>query len=123
MGTERSALGRLGEDKATEFLAGLGYEIITRNYRCKSGEIDIIARDIDCYVFAEVKSRRNTLFSAPSEAVDIRKQRKIINSCRQYLIDNGMDEVSCRFDVVEVYFNNGKPVRVSHLPGAFCDEG
>lgn len=123
MGTERSALGRLGEDKATEHLAGLGYEIITRNYRCKSGEIDIIARAADCLIFVEVKSRRNTLFSAPSEAVDIRKQRKIIASCRQYLVDNEMDEVNCRFDVVEVYFNNGKPVRVSHLPGAFCDEG
>ena len=109
MGTERSELGRLGEDKATEYLRNLGYEIIARNYRCKSGEIDIIARDIGCLVFTEVKSRRNTLFSAPSEAVDIRKQRKIINSCR--------------FDVVEVYFNDGKPIRVSHIPGAFCDEG
>lgn len=123
MATERSALGRLGEDKATAFLESLGYEIVTRNYRCKCGEVDIIARDADCLVIAEVKSRRNTLFSAPSEAVDIRKQRKLIATCRQYLVNMGMDEVSCRFDVLEVYFNNGKPVRVSHIPGAFCDEG
>ncbi|MHB1456686.1 MAG: YraN family protein [Armatimonadota bacterium] len=123
MGTERSALGRLGEDKAVEYLSNARYEIIARNYRCRSGEIDIIARDTDCLVFIEVKSRRDTRFSAPSEAVDIRKQRKIINSCRQYLIDNEMDEVSCRFDVVEVYFNDGKPIRVSHISGAFCDEG
>lgn len=123
MGTERSDLGRLGEDKAAEYLGNAGYEIVVRNYRCRSGEIDIIARDTECLVFVEVKSRRDTRFSAPSEAVDIRKQRKIIASCRQYLIDNEMDEVSCRFDVVEVYFNNSQPIRVSHLPGAFCDEG
>jgi putative endonuclease len=125
LATAKSALGQLGEDKAAECLISLGYELVARNYRCKSGEIDIIAFDhqSDCFVFAEVKTRRRTEFSAPSEAVNPIKQRKIIESCRQYLAENNMDEVSCRFDVIEVYFSNNSPIRVSHIPGAFCDEG
>lgn len=125
MATEKSALGHLGEDRATEYLKSIGYEILDRNYRCKSGEIDIIAKDAqsNCLVFAEVKSRRNNAYSAPSEAVNPSKQRKIIESCKQYLSANCPDEVNCRFDVMEVYYSNNQPVRVVHIIGAFCDEG
>lgn len=119
MVTSRSALGNLGEERVAKFLETKGYEIVERNYRCPAGEIDIIAKDGSDLVFLEVKTRRNNLQGCPSEAVDSRKRTKLILSGEHYLTERNLGETDCRFDVAEVYFTNGQPVRIEIIKGAF----
>jgi putative endonuclease len=121
--TDRAALGSKGEQRAADHLSALGWEILDRNYRCKSGEIDIIARDGGDIVFVEVKTRRTTAFGSPSDAVDRRKQGKIVKSAQHYLTERNLGEVDSRFDVVEIYFTNGQPIRVELIKSAFWQEG
>lgn len=77
--------GKLGEDIAVRHLKQNGYIIITRNYRTKYGEIDVIAKDGKCLVFVEVKARRSENFGYPREAVDIYKQTRIKNIANLYI--------------------------------------
>ncbi len=122
MGTDRAKLGALGEERAVRHIESLGYVTIERNYRCPYGEIDIVARDGGDLVFVEVKTRRSTSFGFPSEAVDSRKQQKLILSAQSYLEARELGEISCRFDVAEVYVQNGAPVRVEIIKGAFSSD-
>lgn len=122
MKSERSLLGDAGEERAVNQLLADGYEIVERNYRCRGGEIDIIAREGEDLVFIEVKTRRSTNAGYPSEAVDARKQRKIIITGRQFLIDRDLGEISCRFDIAEVLMQNGRPASVNVIKGAFADD-
>lgn len=98
----RREVGTEYEHKAAEHLKGLGYHILEYNYRCRKGEIDLIARDGDYLVFCEVKYRRNTRKGYPSEAVDIRKQRIISGCALYYLMQKGISDIPCRFDVVSI---------------------
>jgi putative endonuclease len=99
---ETKDFGKQGEDKATDFLKGLGYEILQRNYRKRSGEIDIIAFDPKRkeYVFAEVKSRRNRTFGAPEEAVSERKVQKMADTAQHWLAEQDKEKVEWRLDLV-----------------------
>jgi putative endonuclease len=117
--TDKATLGARGEQLTAEHLLSIGYTIVERNYRCSFGEIDIVARDGDALVFVEVKTRRGVAFGYPSEAVDARKQRKLIASAYQYLVERDLGEIDCRFDVAEVYFERNRPVRVELIQGAF----
>lgn len=91
------------EEQAAVFLIHEGYEIIERNFRCRSGEIDLIGREGRYLVFLEVKYRRSGESGDPSEAVDRRKQKKIIDTARYYLFTHGYSEdIPCRFDVVAI---------------------
>ncbi|WP_415982369.1 YraN family protein [Anaerostipes caccae] len=97
------------EETACRFLLTQGYEVIERNFYSRYGEIDIIARDGQYLVFAEVKYRRSTAFGYPGEAVDRRKQQKIHKTAEYYLFCRGMFERPALFDVVEII---GKKIRV-----------
>lgn len=119
MGTQRAALGRRGEGRAVRYLESLGYEIVERNYRCRHGEIDVIARDGGDLAFVEVKTRRTDEDGCPSAAVDLRKRRRIVLSAWNYLQEKDLGEIDCRFDVAEVYFVDGRRVRVDLIKGAF----
>jgi len=124
LGTPRSDLGRQGEDRAVRYLESQGYEVVERNYHCRGGEIDIIARDGDDLVFVEVKTRRTDIDAAASQNVSFRKRGRIVRSALRYLSEKALGEIGCRFDVAEVYFINGKPVTVEVIKGAFsADEG
>lgn len=94
------AVGADYEKKAVQYLENLGYRIITRNFRCRQGEIDLIARDGEYLVFIEVKYRTDMKAGAPQEAVGLRKQRAICRAasfyCLRYGISSGQP---CRFDV------------------------
>lgn len=95
--------GQRKEQTAEAYLTGLGYEILERNYRCRQGEIDLIGRDGRCLVFIEVKYRKNSRFGLPAEAVDRRKQNRIIYTARHYLMSRGYSSLTpCRFDVVSI---------------------
>lgn len=94
-------VGATHEQKAAEFLIAQGYNILERNFTCRQGEIDIIARDGEYICFVEVKYRAGKTAGEAAEAVDRRKQRKILRVARFYLMRHGMSEwTPCRFDVV-----------------------
>ena len=91
------------EELAAVFLQNSGYEILQRNFRSRTGEIDLIARDGNTLVFVEVKYRKNGSFGHPEEAVSYIKQRNIIKTAQFYMCRFGIrDTVPCRFDIVAV---------------------
>lgn len=98
-------VGNYGEDIAVKYLIKSNYTIVTRNFRCKSGEIDIIAQDEDYLCFIEVKTRYATEFGMPAEAVNRRKQYKIQKIAEFYIYEKNCYDFSLRFDVVEVVLN------------------
>nr|BBH88659.1 UPF0102 protein [Thermosporothrix sp. COM3] len=95
-------LGRLGERLAAERLTRDGYQILARNFRCEYGEMDLIAREGSELVFVEVKTRRSTAYGLPEEAVDARKQQRLIRIALYYLGTHELTECSWRIDVVAV---------------------
>jgi putative endonuclease len=102
VGDERSHTGKRGEALAVKCLKKNGYKIIERNYRCKLGEIDIIARDGRVLAFVEVKARRSDEFGGPKWAVTPQKQRKVSMVALQYLKETEQMEQRARFDVVAI---------------------
>ncbi len=97
----RRAIGSEYERLAAAYLKQNGYEILEQNYRCRAGEIDLIARDGSYLVFVEVKYRKNSQKGFGSEAVDRRKQQRIIRAARWYLAGHRQEsDILCRFDVV-----------------------
>lgn len=99
----KRAVGTEYEKKVGAYLEEHGYRILEYNFRCKGGEIDIIAKDGEYLVFVEVKYRKDRGTGDPFEAVDSRKQRTISRTASYYCMIHGYDETtSCRFDVVAV---------------------
>lgn len=121
--SRRQALGRFGEDLACRYLAGLGYVILARNWRCPAGEIDIVAVDGGCLVVCEVKTRSSTAFGPPEEAVTWRKARRLRALSRQWLAERSQREegaarfTAVRVDVVAVSVPRRGAAVVNHLPG------
>ena len=109
--------GERGETIAAEYLSRHGYRVLRKNYHTRYGEIDLICEDAKYLVFVEVKSRRNTKFGAPCEAVTNAKQQKIIRSAQKWLMEHPTP-LQPRFDVVEVLVS-GISCRVNHIPNAF----
>ncbi|MBI5503783.1 MAG: YraN family protein [Deltaproteobacteria bacterium] len=112
----RHQLGREAEDAAAEFLRRRGYEILGRNVRTARGEIDLVARDGDTWVFVEVKARRSTGAAGGLEAVDARKQRRLSRLALDFLARGGLGEAPARFDVVAV---DGRSLACTHVVNAF----
>lgn len=96
-------LGKEGEEYATNYLKQNGYKIIQRNFECRQGEIDIIAKDKNEYVFIEVKTRQSFKYGMPSEAVTQNKQKHIWNATKYYLYSHKLEKVYVRIDVIEIY--------------------
>ncbi len=117
--SEKEKPGILGEVCAARMLREKGYIIYTANYRCRFGEIDIIAADDKYIAFTEVKTRSPGAISTAREAVDMKKQEKIIKTAGLYLQNNPV-ELQPRFDVVEVYLDkNRKAEKINHIENAF----
>jgi putative endonuclease len=114
-----NALGRFGEDVAVAHLADDGYEIVDRNWRCRDGEIDIVARDGKILVFCEVKTRSSERFGTPAAAVVPRKAARIRRVAAAWLAEHGCSAHALRFDVVAVRRTRSGPLRISHVRGAF----
>ncbi len=108
--------GKLGEEIASRYIQSKGGIIIEQNYRTKIGEIDLIAKINGELVFVEVKSRSSINYGYPSEAVNYKKQRKITNVAKYYILDNSLENVSVRFDIIEIYLKNKK---INHIVNAF----
>ena len=106
-------VGKVFEDKAVEFLKRKGYEILDRNFRAKTGEIDIIAKDRNTVVFIEVRFRKNTSFGLPEETVNRKKIKNIIFTANRYIsMKNIYSDI--RFDVIAI---DEKEIR--HIKNAF----
>jgi putative endonuclease len=119
---EPQNLGRYGEDLACRELKRRGYRIIERRARCRLGEIDIVAWDGPVLVFIEVKARRGDRFGSPFEAVDWRKQKKIIKLAQMYTARRRLHSVEVRFDIVGVELDSYRKPRVELIQGAFEDQ-
>ena len=113
--------GAAGEILAARFLRDKGYTILSSNFRCRQGEVDIIASKDNYIVFAEVKTRSQDAMYAPREAVTIQKQRRLIQTAGVYL-SRFQTELQPRFDVIEVVTESASSMRVveiNHILGAY----
>lgn len=113
--------GAWGEAVAARFLKKKRYKIITTNYRCRFGEIDIIAANKQFLVFVEVKTRKNDRFAEAAEFVDIYKQNRLRSTAELYLAGNPT-QLQPRFDVIEIYAPSGietKRPEINHLEDVF----
>lgn len=110
-------LGRKGEDLAAKYLKKKGFEIISRNYRAPSGEVDIIARDGDTVVFVEVKTRADDSFANPYESVGEKKKARIRYAALHYL-SRMKEDVPSRFDVLSITLAGGHQT-IEHIEDAF----
>jgi len=111
MAAEHLDLGTRGEVLAGKYLRRAGYRLLVKNFRCRCGEIDLVAEEGGNLVFVEVKTRSSADFGHPLEAVDRRKQGQLIRAAHVYLKEQEAEERFCRFDVVSVTFDgNGTPV-------------
>lgn len=101
----RQEIGRWGENLACQYLKENNYKIIERNFLCRQGEIDIIAKDItkNELVFVEVKTRSNLKYGNPADAVNKEKQKHMVEAIRYYLYKNHIKNIPIRIDVIEVY--------------------
>ena len=112
------SVGKYGEDRATEFLQKIGYEIIERNWRGSGGEIDIVARDRDCLVFVEVKTRTRTGFGHPFEAITTSKVQTMRKLVSQWCYGQGQSLGKVRLDAISVLIVGGR-VNIEHLKQVF----
>lgn len=104
------AIGDVGENKATEYLKSLGYELFERNFRTSFGEIDIIARDGEMLCFVEVKKKASDRFGSPAEMITPQKIDKIIRTAKRYVQENDLN-VPWRIDAVLIEGNEIKLIR------------
>jgi putative endonuclease len=104
------SFGKIGEAAAAEYLKNLGYKILARNFRTRWGEIDIIARDEDCLVFAEVKTRHGGAFGAPEEAVTRTKQEHLVKAAQIYLSQTKQSHALWRIDVLALTLRHSRLV-------------
>ena len=107
-GAWRRRTGRDGEDLAARHLTQLGYRIVARNFRCRAGEIDLIAEEGGDLVFIEVRARRSRRFGTAAESVTPRKQRQVCRVALHFLARFGWHS-NCRFDVVTVEYGPQGP--------------
>lgn len=125
----KDAVGRFGEQVAADHLTAAGLVILARNWRCRGGELDIVATEGRTLVFVEVKTRSSLAFGAPAEAVDARKAARVRRLATQWIDEQRGDPGSAapsppgwrsiRFDVVSVLRHARGGVEVDHVAGAF----
>lgn len=114
---DRQQLGQAGEDAAARHLARQGMQVIARNWRCRYGEIDIIARDGSVLVFCEVKTRRGIGFGAPLAAVTPRKVARIRRLIALWLVETGGHRGPVRLDAVGLLQHPDGHLDIEHVRG------
>jgi putative endonuclease len=116
---KRRHIGILGENLAKDFLKKRGYRILESNYRCPSGEIDIVARHKDYLVFVEVRTKKSLEFGSPEESITPTKMEKLRTVASHYQQTHDNLPASWRIDVVAVELDRkDKPVRIELIENA-----
>jgi putative endonuclease len=115
---EHIELGKSGELMAADYLKSRGYKILEMNWKSRNKEIDIIALDENEIVFIEVKTRKSNYFGDPEEAVNLIKQKFLINAAEDYIVSNKID-LDARFDIISV-ISDGSKHNINHIKEAFC---
>ncbi len=118
---QRNSLGDRGEKIAASYLKKRGYKIIDRNFRCKLGEIDIVAYDGKTLVFVEVRTKRSTQFGSPECSVSFKKQKKLISLANFYIKKHRLFDRHARFDVVGITIDRKNRCNVNLVQNAFSD--
>lgn len=119
LGDARPELGRRGEDLAAAHLVARGYTVLARNWRCRAGELDILAADGPRLVVVEVKTRSGTGYGQPAEAVTPAKAFRIRKLARIWLSEHGRRWPEVRFDVVAVLLRPDADPQLEHYEAAF----
>lgn len=114
---EHNELGKLGEEKAVEYLQKNGYRILQQNFVFQKAEIDIIAQKENVLAVVEVKTRSSIEFGLPQDFVKPKKIQLLVKAINEYIIENDLD-VDTRFDIISIY-KNGKAYEIEHLEDAF----
>ena len=109
-------IGKWGEDAVAAYLRERGYEIIARNARTPYGEIDIVAKQADIYIFVEVKTRTSNKMGQPEESVNLRKQAHMLACAEHYAAENAIDH--WQIDVISVEGKVGLEPRITHFENA-----
>ncbi len=115
---DKLEIGKKGEDFAAGYFLKRGYEILERNYHSRYGEVDIIAKSGKALVFVEVKTRKESSLVSPAQSVTPQKQRKLMLTAVNYL-QKSNEEFEPRFDVFEVWQNDGRIFKFNHIENAF----
>jgi putative endonuclease len=116
----RVETGKRGEEAAAKYLAQQGYAVRHRNWRCRSGELDIVAMKDGVLVFVEVRARRAaSRYGTAAESVDARKQRQLHGVAQVYVAANGWKEQAMRFDVIACTITEPDRIELEHILGAF----
>lgn len=115
---KRHITGKIGEDLAIKYLKNKGYKIIERNFQCRQGEIDIIAKDKNEIVIIEVKTRKCLDYGNPAEAVDDNKRKRIYKSAEYYLYIKKLEKFYVRIDVIEIYIKRNK-YYINHIKNIY----
>lgn len=114
---DRQALGRRGEDLAAAYLRGLGWQVLERNWRCRLGELDLVARDRDALVFCEVKCRSGLGYGSPLESITAAKLARLRHLAAEWLTGHPGHPGPVRLDAIGVLLPPGAPASVTHLRG------
>lgn len=121
---DKKEIGNLGEKIAQNILINKGFKFVCANFHSRYGEIDIIAKNNEFIVFAEVKTRTENSLGSPAQAVTKLKQKKIIRTALDYIVKNNVD-LQPRFDVIEIIVKKGEEFAVkeyNHIENAFWAE-
>lgn len=112
MGKQSTQTGRESEDLAAAYLAGLGYDILARNFRGEHGELDIVCRKGGVIYFVEVKARRRGAMVRPAEAVTPDKKRRLASCAEYWLYRHGQSDAACSFLLLMVEICPGEPAQI-----------
>jgi putative endonuclease len=117
---DRKLLGRWGEKRCEKFLKRKGLKTLTRNFSCKTGEIDLVMVDKDrTLVFVEVKTRASEDFSPSESAITPAKKARMLRTARHFLATNNIENRPFRFDVVTIVLGEKGPEEIRHYENAF----
>ena len=114
----KRGLGNRGEELAARMLVGKGYRVVTRNWRCRVGELDLVAQDGDCLVLVEVRTRRGEMLGSPEESITRAKQARLVALAESYVQESSW-EGDWRIDVIAIELDvRGRLIRVDHYENA-----
>jgi putative endonuclease len=119
MARHRREFGRWGENLAAQHLQGRGMVLLSRNWSCREGELDLVLTDRARVVFCEVKTRAGTEFGSPSEAVTEEKARRVRAAAQRWLREFRLGWCRTRYDVVTVLARDGAQPLIRHIEAAF----